>query len=190
MERRGWKEKKLGTFCSWKLRIRALGTGVLFFSLLSLTHTFLWLQPKASQPDEICKYMNFRLNIFQLRKQLIVFSILSLQNKKILEMDSNLPGLGQMSSTRLCTVDLVAVIKTSLVAQMLKRLSTMWETWVRSLGWEDSLLEKEMAIHSSTIAWKIPWTEEPGRLPSMGSQIVWHNWATSLTYLSSHKSHI
>ena len=59
----------------------------------------------------------------------------------------------------------------SLVAQMVKRLSTMWETWVRALGWEDPL-EKEMAIHSSTIAWKIPWTEEPGRLQSMGSQRV------------------
>ena len=56
---------------------------------------------------------------------------------------------------------------TSLVAQMVKRLSTMWEIRVQSLGWEDSL-EKEMATHSSTIAWKIPWTEEPGRLQSMG----------------------
>ena len=64
--------------------------------------------------------------------------------------------------------------KTSLVAQMVKCLSTMRETWVRSLGWEDPL-EKEMAIHSSTIAWKIPWTEEPGRLQSMGSQRVGHN---------------
>jgi len=52
----------------------------------------------------------------------------------------------------------------------------------RSLGQEDPL-EKEMAIHSSTIAWKIPWTEEPGRLQSMGSQRVRHDWATSLTYL-------
>ena len=51
----------------------------------------------------------------------------------------------------------------SLVAQMEKHLSTMWETWVQSLGREDPL-EKEMAIHSSTIAWKIQWTEEPGRL--------------------------
>ena len=57
---------------------------------------------------------------------------------------------------------------------MVKRLSTMWETWVRVLGWEDPL-EKEMAIHSSTIAWKIPWTEEPGRLQSMGSQRVRHD---------------
>ena len=49
------------------------------------------------------------------------------------------------------------------MAQTVKRLSTMQETWVRSLGWEDPL-EKEMAIHASTIAWKIPWTEEPGGL--------------------------
>ena len=63
--------------------------------------------------------------------------------------------------------------RTSLVAQTVKRLSTMWETWVQSLGWEDPL-EKEMAIHSSTIAWKISWTEEPGRLQSMGSQRVGH----------------
>ena len=58
--------------------------------------------------------------------------------------------------------------------QMVKHLSSMWETWVRSLGWEDSL-EKEMAIHSSTIAWKIPWREEAGRLQSIGSQRVGHD---------------
>ena len=52
---------------------------------------------------------------------------------------------------------------TSLVVQTVKRLPTMWETQVQSLGWED-LLEKEMAIHSSILVWKIPWTEEPGRL--------------------------
>ena len=63
---------------------------------------------------------------------------------------------------------------TSLVAQMVKHLSTMRETQVRSLGQEDPL-EKEMAIHSSTIAWKIPWTEEPGRLQSMGLQRVGHD---------------
>ena len=58
---------------------------------------------------------------------------------------------------------------TSLVAQMVKRLPTMWDTWVQALGPEDAL-EKEMATHSSTLAWKIPRTEEPGRLQSMGSQ--------------------
>ena len=67
-----------------------------------------------------------------------------------------------------------------LVAQTVKRLSTMWETWVWSLGWEDPL-EKEMAIHSKTIAWKIPRTEEPGRLQAMGSQRVGHDWVTSLS---------
>ena len=63
---------------------------------------------------------------------------------------------------------------TSLVAQTVKRLPTMQETRVQSLGWEDPL-EKEMAIHSRTIAWKIPWTEEPGRLESMGSQRDGHD---------------
>ena len=57
------------------------------------------------------------------------------------------------------------------MAQTVKRLSTMRETRVRSLGWEDPL-EKEMAIHSRTIAWKIPWTEELGRLQSMGSLLI------------------
>ena len=51
----------------------------------------------------------------------------------------------------------------SRVAQMVKRLSTMWETWVRSRGWEDPV-EKEMATHSSILAWRIPWVEEPDRL--------------------------
>ena len=63
---------------------------------------------------------------------------------------------------------------TSLVAQMVKHLTAMQETQVRSLGWEDPL-EKEMATHSSTLAWKIPWREDPGRLQSMGSQRVRHN---------------
>ena len=62
----------------------------------------------------------------------------------------------------------------SLVAQRLKHLPVMWETWVRSLGWEDPL-EKEMATHSSILAWRIPWTEEPGGLQSMGSQRVRHD---------------
>ena len=66
------------------------------------------------------------------------------------------------------------MILASLVAQMVKRLPTIWETWVQSLGRED-LLEKEMATHSSTLAWKIPWMEEPGRLQSMGSQRVGHD---------------
>ena len=68
---------------------------------------------------------------------------------------------------------------TSLVTQMVK--PTMWETWVQSLGWED--LEKEMATHSSILAWKIPWTEEPGRLQSMGLQGVRHDFTFTLGHL-------
>ena len=68
----------------------------------------------------------------------------------------------------------VNIIWASLVAQMVKCLPAMRETWVRSLGWEDPL-EKGMATHSRTLAWKIPWTEEPGRLQSMGSQGVRHD---------------
>ena len=63
----------------------------------------------------------------------------------------------------------------------------MWETWVRSLGQEDPL-EKEMAIHSSTLAWKIPWTEEAGRLQSIGSQRVGNDWVAKLTFIGSMSS--
>ena len=71
----------------------------------------------------------------------------------------------------------------SLVAQRLKHLPGMWETQVRSLGWEDPL-EKEMAPHSSPLAWRIPWREEPGRLQSMGSQRVRHDLVSLLTHTS------
>ena len=57
---------------------------------------------------------------------------------------------------------------------MVKRVPALCETWVQSVGQEDPL-KKEMAIHSSTLAWKIPWMEEPGRLPSMGLQRVGHD---------------
>ena len=60
------------------------------------------------------------------------------------------------------------------MAQTVKHLPTVRETWVRSLGQADPL-EKEMATHSSTLAWKIPWIEEPGRLQSTGLQRVGHN---------------
>ena len=65
-------------------------------------------------------------------------------------------------------------LRASLVAQRLKRLPAMQETWVRSLGREDPL-EKEMATHSSTLAWRTPWTEELGGLQSTGSPRVGHD---------------
>ena len=70
--------------------------------------------------------------------------------------------------------------RASLVAQRLKCLPARRETWVQSLGREDPL-EKEMATHSSILAWRIPWTKEPGRLQSTGSQRVGHDWAASLS---------
>ena len=65
------------------------------------------------------------------------------------------------------------ILGASLVAQMVNNVPAMWETWVQSLG-QDDPLEKGMATHSSLLAWRIPWTEEPGRLQATGSQRVGH----------------
>ena len=78
------------------------------------------------------------------------------------------------SVIRLHKLNISFVIRTSLVAQRLKCLPGMQESRVRSLGREDPL-EKEMATHSSTLAWRIPWREEPGKLQSMGWQRVRHD---------------
>ena len=106
----------------------------------------------------------------------------------------------QGSSPRLlCLLLWQANSRAFLVAQMVKNPPAMWETWVWSLGWED-LLEKGTPVfwrelHSSILAWRIPWSKEPGRLESMGSR-VGHNWATStfsatytqeITYICSPK---
>ena len=72
----------------------------------------------------------------------------------------------------------ICLLQASLVAQMVKNLPAMQETWVWSLGQEDPL-EKEMATNFSILAWRIPWTEEPGGLPSMESQRVGHDWVTN-----------
>jgi len=74
----------------------------------------------------------------------------------------------------LCRDLSISYVEASLVAQAVKHLPTMRKTWVQSLGWEVPL-KKEMATHSSILAWKIPWTERPGRLQSMGSQKVGHD---------------
>ena len=90
----------------------------------------------------------------------------------------------QLSSNRKSTnkLKLIFLFLASLVAQMVKLPCAMWETWVWSLGWEANL-EKEMAMHSSALVWKIPRTEETGRLQFTGSQRVRHDWATSLSLL-------
>ena len=71
-------------------------------------------------------------------------------------------------------LDFALSSRASLVAQVVKNLSAMQKTWVLSLGWEDPL-GKGMVTHSSILAWRIPWTEEPGRLQSMGSQTIRHD---------------
>ena len=76
----------------------------------------------------------------------------------------------------------------SLVAQMVKNLPQVQEIWVQSLGWEDPL-EKGMATHSSFLAWRIPWIEEPGGLQSMGAQRVRHGWATNTFTFTCPKKH-
>ena len=85
-----------------------------------------------------------------------------------------LPGDSDMRGRVTAYKKMYPYNEASLVAQMVKRLSTMQETQVRSLGWDDPL-EKEMAAHSSILAWKIPCTTEPGRLLSMGLQRVRHD---------------
>ena len=90
-----------------------------------------------------------------------------------------LTGIGTLSDNKINRASNkgvmdVDILRASLVAQRVKRLPAMRETWVRFLGREDPL-EKEMATHSRTLAWRIPWTEEPGRLQSTGSQRVGHD---------------
>ena len=77
----------------------------------------------------------------------------------------------------------------SLVAKTVRNPPAMRETWVWSLGWEDPL-EESMATHSSILAWRIPWMEEPGKLPSIGSQRVGHDWMTKHSTWVFHKCHL
>ena len=87
--------------------------------------------------------------------------------------DQSLHLLGHSPSITVLFCSPLCCLRASLVAQRVEHLPAMWETQVQSLGWEDPL-EKEMATHSSTLAWKIPWTEGPGKLQSMGLQRVTH----------------
>ena len=102
---------------------------------------------------------------------------------------TNTPQMEDINNRGNCTRERISIwehsicscyqgdIWASLVAQLVKNPPAMKETWVQSLGWED-LLEKGAATHSSILAWKIPWTEGLGRLQSMGSQRVRHDWET------------
>ena len=102
-------------------------------------------------------------------------------------LDCNLPGFSALGTFQARILEWVAMPFSrgssgprdqwaSPVAQMVENMPAMQETWVWSLSQKDPL-EKGIAIHSSILAWRIPWTEEPGGLQSMGLQTIWHNWA-------------
>ena len=150
---------------------------------LVLCHPFLFLPSifpiirVFSNESTLCmrwpKYWSFSFSIIPSKEhpRLISFSMDWLD---LLAVQGTLKSLLQHHSSKISILHHSASLWTSLVARMAKRPFTMQETWVQALGWEDPL-EKEMAIHSSTIARKIPWTEEPGRLHSIGSQRVGHD---------------
>ena len=91
---------------------------------------------------------------------------------------TNIPSYSSWTLKDLSTLFLYFLEGASLVAQMVRNLPAMQETWVQSLGQEDAL-EKGMATHSGILAWRIPWMEEPGRLQSVGLQRVWHDGVTN-----------
>ena len=97
-------------------------------------------------------------------------------------------GLQSMGSQRVRHDWVTVALGASLVTQMVNNLPAMQKTRVQSLGQEDAL-EKEMTTHSSILACRIPWTEEPGGLQSVGSQRVWHDWATNTSHTILFKTH-
>ena len=109
-----------------------------------------------------------------------IYNILEMRSLTVASIWASVRIFYIMTFTILYLMSAFLLGQASPVAQMVKRLSAMQETRAWSLGREDPL-EKEMAAHSSILAWKIPWMAEPGRLPSTGLQRVGHNWATSLS---------
>ena len=112
----------------------------------------------------------------------VIFQLSRIQKRSTCELKRTLNHVVWFVSTSLEIKKpfriLYPEIWASLVAQMVKNLPAMQETWVQSLGQEDPL-ERGMVTHSSILAWRIPWTEEPGGLQSMGLQRVGHDWETN-----------
>ena len=133
---------------------------VFFTELEQKISQFVWKQKKPQIAKAILRKKNgtgvVNLPDFRLHYKVTVIKTVWYRHK-----DRNIDQQNKIESPEM-------------VAQMVKHVSTMWETRVQSLGWEDPL-EKEMAIHSSTIAWKIPWTEDLGKPQSMGLQRVRHD---------------
>ena len=126
----------------------------------------------------------FTFHFHALEKEMATHSSILAWRNPGTEEPSGLPSMGSQSRTWLKWLSSsssslqINCTEASLIAQSVKNMPAMQETWVRSLGQEDPL-EKEMATGSSILAWKIPWTVEPGGLQSTGSQRVGHDWATN-----------
>ena len=102
---------------------------------------------------------------------------MSLSKFRELVMDREAWSVSRVTKSQTRLSDWTELNGASLVAQLVKNLLVVQDTWVQSLGWEN-LLEKGIATHSSILAWRIPWTEEPGRLQSLGSAKCW-KWLSS-----------
>ena len=149
---------------------------ILRHPLLLLPSIFPSIRIFSNQPDlriRWPKYWSFSFNISSSNEHpgLISFRMDLLD---LLAVQGTLKSLLQHHSSKASILQCSAFFGASMVAQVVKRLPAVQETQVQSLGWEDPL-EKEMATHSSTLAWKIPWTEERGRLQSIGLQRVRHD---------------
>ena len=126
----------------------------------------LWSLPSASPPQRICHILQGQQPLGTMGLQRISLHIsMILSIKSYIRSSEPNMGISRIQGNFYFSV-------ASLVVQMVKHLPAMQETWVQSLAWEDPL-EKEMATHSSILAWQIPWTEEPGRL--QGSRRVRHD---------------
>ena len=149
---------------------------ILRHPLLLLPSIFPSIRIFSNQPDlriRWPKYWSFSFNISSSNEHpgLISFRMDLLD---LLAVQGTLKSLLQHHSSKASILQCSAFFGASMVAQVVKRLPAVQETQVQSLGWEDPL-EKEMATHSSTLAWKIPWSEERGRLQSIGLQRVRHD---------------
>ena len=146
------------TWSIWEAALLSIPHVLSLFSWLKYLHLLFALDAYFLEPYIVLYQFKYQVK-YQLEREIC----LTIKSKIIIYSSS------------------ITSLLASLLAQTVKCQPAMWETWVQSLGQEDTL-EKEMATHSSTLAWKIPWIGEPGGLQSMGWQRVGHDWATSLTH--------
>ena len=141
--------------------------------------TNIYRMPNIIQCSRI--FLCFRIYLFKIYLKNIIVSILTFSVHYFFTISPNPVCLMNEKKSVMPPFPFISVFEglgASLVAQRVKHLPAMWETWVRALGREDPL-EKGLGTHCSILAWRIPWTEAPGGLQSMGSQRVEHDWVTN-----------